>query len=177
MELWSPVPGWEGFYEVSTYGRVKSLQRCSTAGRGVGVYRGTLLKQSRTAAGYPSVSLSRPGGGKQAYVHRLVAAAFLGPCPDGKEVCHGDGNPRNNAIWNLRYDTRLGNAKDRETHGTNVGGSLPGARNPNAKLTEEVVRFLRENQHLPLRELSRLVGVHLSTVANVLNRKTWNHLV
>lgn len=74
------------------------------------------------------------------YVARIVLEAFRGPCPDGMECCHGDRNPRNNRIDNLRWDTPLANAADRERHGTKAYGERSG----NAKLTTEQVLDIRE---------------------------------
>lgn len=64
---------------------------------------------------YPTMRIS----GRTRYVHDLVAEAFLGPKPQGLEVCHGDNNTRNNAASNLRYATRSENHRDKRKHGTN----------------------------------------------------------
>lgn len=61
--------------------------------------------------------------GPKEWAHRMVAEAFLGPCPKGLEVCHGDGNPINNRVGNLRYDTHRNNMLDAIQHGTFMGGA------------------------------------------------------
>ena len=110
-EVWKPIPGYKG-YEVSNLGRVRSLDRYLPDGRR---RKGTVLRASIDTGGYPTVTLGHRG---QHRVHRIVMLAFCGPVPEGKEVCHLDGNRQNNAIPNLRYDTRLNNIKDAVRHGT-----------------------------------------------------------
>jgi hypothetical protein len=71
------------------------------------------------------------------YVHRLVLSAFVGSCPEGLEGCHFDGNPFNNRLVNLRWDTRLANTHDSIRHGTKTAPPvLRGDASPNSKLTE-----------------------------------------
>lgn len=96
---WAPIPGFP-LYEVSPDGRVRNASR------------GTLRKIHSDADGYQRVCLNRDGRGFQRYVHRLVLEAFVGPCPQGMEGCHQDGNKRNNVITNLRWDTHEANIID-----------------------------------------------------------------
>lgn len=77
-----------------------------------------MLRPAPGANGHMQVSLSRPH--KVVYVHRLVLIAFVGPPPDGMEVCHNDGDPTNNVLSNLRWDTRTGNMRDAVDHRTHV---------------------------------------------------------
>ena len=99
-ERWLPIPGFEG-YEVSDQGRVRSTLR-----------RKPHILHPGGSRGYWMVGLRRDGQDHPRSIHRLVALTFLGPCPEGMEVCHGDGNPHNNTPQNLRYDTREANADD-----------------------------------------------------------------
>lgn len=123
-EQWRPVPGWEGYYEVSDLGRVASRERRtwhSGSQWGHGFWRtvGARVLKSSIARGYERVVLQRDRTKQDEAVHRLVMLAFVGPCPDGMEVCHNDGDKRNNALRNLRYDTRSANHLDRTRHGKN----------------------------------------------------------
>lgn len=89
-EIWRPVKGYEGLYEVSNYGRVKSLPRKYT--------KGGILSYCFTKFGYPMVILSKDGKCRNICVHRLVAEAFL-PNPDNLPVVnHKDENPSNNYV-------------------------------------------------------------------------------
>lgn len=119
-ETWRAVPGFEGFYEVSDLGCVRSLDRVIRSSRGGGtqVARGRLLSPSIDGDGRRVVSLSRDGRRRVRRVYQLVMEAFVGPCPPGLEVCHGDGVRTNDVLSNLRYDTRGNNHRDQVRHGT-----------------------------------------------------------
>jgi len=109
MIEWRDAPRYEGRYQVSNDGRVRSL----IAQRGSGV-----LKAAPTDAGYRRVNLYYDVGKyKSRLVHTLVAEAFIGPCPAGMEVCHRDGKKDNNAVTNLYYGTRSQNMLDKVRHG------------------------------------------------------------
>lgn len=117
-EEWRPVPGYEGLYEVSNEGRVRSLDRVvhhSSAGKMTLKGKGKALTKGH--GGHPVVGLSVDNCKRNVEAHILVAAAFIGPRPEGKEVCHNDGNPENNHVSNLRYGTRSENLLDRIKHG------------------------------------------------------------
>ena len=110
-ELWSPIPGFEG-YDVSNLGNVRSWRMH----RGVAGPR--LLRTSPDNRGYMCTALYGPGGRKPVKVHWLVAAAFLGPRPDGLVIRHLDGNCANNRAGNLVYGTPEENIADSVRHRT-----------------------------------------------------------
>jgi hypothetical protein len=121
-ETWKPVPQYEGYYEVSDQGRVRSLDRVILDSRGVTRrFRGVEL----TPVGpnenylYPTVFL-RTGvrtTRRNTRVHVLVAGAFIGPRPVGHDVRHLNGNPGDNRLENLAYGTRSDNMQDASAHG------------------------------------------------------------
>lgn len=117
--LWTSVPGYDGFYEVSNYGDVRSLTRFVPYGKHKGTtYKGRELKQFLTN-NYLSVKLAKAGVTKTIYVHELVLLAFEGPRPDlgsRGEIRHLDGDKLNNALNNLKYGTTKENAADRKLH-------------------------------------------------------------
>lgn len=118
-EVWAPIPGWEGMYEVSDAGRVRSLTRMvNMPSGGQRQVIGRVLCQGTNTGGYPQVVLSRDSRSFTHLVHRIVLAAFVGPCPDGLEACHNDGDQTNNVPSNLRWDTHPENNRDRHRHGT-----------------------------------------------------------
>jgi hypothetical protein len=118
VEIWKPIKGWEGFYEVSSLGRVRSIDRVYPALTGTGIlkpklFKGKELKLRRFKDKYCTVNLSVKGiNKKECNVHRLVAEAFIGACPEGLEVCHNNGVNTDNRAENLRYDTRLANMRE-----------------------------------------------------------------
>lgn len=118
-EVWRSVEGYEGLYEVSDLGRVKSLARVVHAKDGRKIhYTEKLLRVNEDSRGYLQVCLCNHTKRKTWLVHRLVAIAFLGHPPQGMEVCHNDGTRNNNRITNLRYGTRSENTLDKYEHGT-----------------------------------------------------------
>ena len=119
-ERWKPVNGYVGIYEVSSHGRVRSVDRAITRSDGqVHRRKGKLLRTPlSTGGGYPFLRLSAQGKTQVRTVHSLVAEAFIGPRPEGREVCHNDGNPANNRLDNLRYGTSSDNQLDKVRHGT-----------------------------------------------------------
>lgn len=181
MEEWRDVPGWEGFYQVSSEGRVRSVDRVINAldckGRPCKRrWKGKILAPGGCKNGYAVVSFTRPGEPRFCtYVHHLVARAFLGPVPEGKEVCHNDGVRRNNRRENIRYGSRSANALDRHIHGTM--NQARGESHYFAKLDAEKVRWLRANHHvISIREMAERLGVSHSTADNAIHRKSWRHV-
>lgn len=116
-EEWRPVVNYEGCYEVSNRGRVKSLKR--TILRSNGITQGIperILKSPPSRYGYPEVRLYPPAGGKLLgrtyFVHRLMLEAFVGPCPPNHEGTHLNDVPGDNRLENLRWGTSSGNSYD-----------------------------------------------------------------
>ena len=118
QERWLPVPGYEGYYEVSDHGNVRSVDRTvdRTDGKTMKL-RGVLLSAVPSAGKYLCVNLCRDGVCRMHRVHRLVLEAFVGPRPDGAIGCHWDDNPANNHIENLRWGTTSDNMHDRVRNG------------------------------------------------------------
>lgn len=111
FEIWLPVRGYEGLYEVSDLGRVRSLDREVNYSDGrVVVKKGMIRSVSAGANGYENVRLYKDKKPKSHSVHRLVAEAFI-PNPENKpQVNHKDRNPLNNEYTNLEWVTHQENA-------------------------------------------------------------------
>ena len=173
LEEWRPVVGYEGYYEVSSLGRVHSLsKRAQTASAG-GILRQTLMGKP----GHMRLTVSFSVGGKRKNgpVHRLVAAAFLGPCPDGMEVAHGPGGPHDNRLGNLSYKTHQANiALDMRRDGTVRLGEC----HSTAKLTEDKVRAIRARYAAGERvaDMVREYGASQVSLNKVIRRATWAHV-
>lgn len=166
-ENWKPVPDYVGIYEVSDLGRVRRV----SAAKGATV--GKVLKGRPNQDGYLRVelwALPRPPASR--IVHLLVLEAFVGPCPPGMEACHGDGDPGNAALTNLRWDTPQANADDRRLHGTHIQGTRHGSN----KLTEDQVREIRAASGSQ-KSIGAKFGVSQTTVWEIKTGRKWSHLV
>lgn len=136
IEIWKEVPGYEGYYEVSNMGNVRSMTRTVTKSNGVQQTRvSRMLPKKETADGYWDVRLCRDAIRKGYRVHRLVAMAFLPP-PDGNiddyEVHHKDANRKNNCLDNLEWVTHVENVRHSVECGTHVTcKDMSGENNPN----------------------------------------------
>ena len=145
QEVWQAAPGFEGLYEVSDGGRVRSLARP----RRNYVY---LLRPTSVADGYHQVSLWRDGKSHRFRVHALVMESFVGPLPSGMLVRHLDGDPAHNCRLNLTYGTPSQNSDDSVRHGTHVNArkthcpqghpydELNTARNHKSRLCRECIK-------------------------------------
>lgn len=114
-EQWRAVVGYEGIYEVSDLGRVRSVDRIDARGRR---RRGRSRSLVRQKSGHLTVSLCKDGVHRQFLVHVLVLSAFVGPCPVGMEGCHWNDDGSDNRLENLRWDTRSANVADSVRNGT-----------------------------------------------------------
>lgn len=175
-EEWRAIPGWEGEYEVSDQGRVRSVARIveMVDGRHYTV-AGRVRALWTDSKGYVHATLYRNDRGKRHTVHGLVALAFLGPRPEDMEVCHGNGDPGDNRLANLRYDTRSNNHLDKRAHGT----SRCGEENPRARLTEAQVGAIRSayaSGQMNQMELARRYRTPQANVSQIIHRQTWRHV-
>lgn len=120
LEQWRAVPGYEGAYEVSDLGRVRSLDRdefrVSSLGKSFVMRRkGRVLSLSKMSCGHLLASLPRDVKGSR-LVHVLVLTAFRGPRPEGREGRHLNGNPGDNRLINLEWSTHGDNLRDKKWH-------------------------------------------------------------
>lgn len=166
MTIWKAVVGYEGRYEVSDLGEVRSLDK--------GNRKGIMLKQGSSGVGYKAVDLSKDGVAVRTRVHKIVLEAFVGPCPAGMECCHDDNDRANNRLSNLRWDTKKNNMKDREK----AGNTLRGTRHNMAIIDEQKAREIKAMLaagKMPT-EIARTLGVGRNIVANIKYNKVWSHV-
>lgn len=119
MNQWKPVKGYEGLYEVSSKGEIKSLEKTRKNSKGQYIQKEKMLAQSLTTTGYKKVELVRNGKKKSLKVHRLVAEAFIPKVEDKPYVNHKDGNPLNNSVDNLEWCTQAENVQHAYDMGLN----------------------------------------------------------
>jgi hypothetical protein len=166
-EEWRPVVGFEGAYEISNMGRLKSLPRLRPHPSGTGVYhiRGCIRKLSAGTGGYITAGLYAFGGSRNALVHVLVAEAFV-PNPDNlPEVNHKDKVRTNNTPDNLEWITRVNNV----TRGEECGPH---------KLTTGQVLEIRARLATGVKQtiLAEIYGVDPSAISNIKRRRNWKHI-
>lgn len=177
-EIWKAVVGYEGLYEVSREGRIRSLERdvpvAAKPGRPASFkVRGRIKKFDSTAAGHQRVELSKGGVNKKLFVHRIVAEAFLGPSEGLPVVNHLDCNPKNNRVGNLEWTTYSGNSQ----HASDAG-ILRAMSNPNLrqKLSPSDVEEMRRRyweESARVQDLKDKFGVSDTTVYQVVNFVNW----
>lgn len=167
-EVWKDIPGFEGEYQISNMGKVKSFSRYQ---------EGRILKPWLTKgngkSGYYYISLGRK---HRQLVHRLVALTFL--IKNNQTVNHKDGNKLNNRVDNLEWVSYSENNKHAYTNKLKKAPNLLGGEICNHKLTEKQVILIRElrKQEVPVKELTKLFSVHYSTIYNIIRKSTWKNI-
>jgi hypothetical protein len=159
-EVWKPVPGFDGC-EASNEGRIRHIKKSG---------RARILVSSPGAYGYVYVQPFRDEKRLRRGVHQLVAAAFIGPCPEGMEVNHIDLDKSNNRPSNLEYLTHLDNI--RHARATRIWNTPYGEASPNAKLTEQQVAEIRASG-LSQRNLATMYGVSQPLICYIKSGKQW----
>ena len=119
-EQWKPVLDYEGLYEVSDAGRVRSLDRLHPNG---GTIKGRIMSTKPRSDGYVPVTLWKHGKRSVRLVHRVVLDSFVGPRPPGGEGMHRDNDRANNHLRNLSWGSRAENIRDQLRHGTHRNAS------------------------------------------------------
>lgn len=171
-EEWRDVPGYEGRYQVSDLGNVRSI------GVGANGHRGQSLKAHPSGAKprqYPRVTLLRNGARRGFFVHVLVMLAFEGPPPFGHEVDHLDNDPLNPRHSNLEYVTRSEQQRRVYRRDGRKPVDRPGELNPCAVLTWDAVRRIRALSITGARnvDLARQFTVDQSTISHILAGRLW----
>jgi NUMOD4 motif/HNH endonuclease len=166
-EQWRPVPGYEGFYEVSDMGNVRSAKRRRGS-------KGGQLKPALSGGRSPRLHVVLFHGSfasrKSRLVHQLVLEAFIGPRPPGMEACHGPGGPLDNRLVNLYWATHIQNMADRVRDGTAWG-----ERYHMTKLTQADVAACRTRYAAGESQasLAREFGVSQAAISEAVTGRTW----
>lgn len=163
---WRFVPGTKGRYIVSNYGDMQKIKSDGTV-----EYRCGSLKNN----GYRMHNLAVNGVHDQQQIGVWMLRAFVGPRPDGMQCCHADDDQMNNHLSNLRWDTFAANIKDRTAN----GGDLVGEKHANAKLTEDMIRTIRQLRNQlgwSLQAIADQFRLSISNVSLIANYKSWSHV-
>ena len=175
-ETFRPVVGYEGVYEVSNMGNVRSVDRVITdaLGRRRRLKGKDLIAVVNHGNRYLRVALLSPGRPQVIrYIHTLVAEAFIGPRPEGAEVAHRDGSRTNNRADNLRYATVAENQADRIAHRT----SNRGGRHGMAKLTCDAVVEIRRRlaNGETQQSVANAFGMSAGMIGRIHRWEAWQH--
>ena len=174
VEIWKPVRNYSGIYEVSNFGRVRSLDRTVVHCNGFKQkIKGRILRPGISVPGYRMIQLCKDGKQKNGQVHQLVADAFIKTKPKKckYEVMHLDNNRLNNNIENLRYGSRLCNCAFRRDYGTNHGG----VNHYRAKFTVKDILRIRKlcKNGEPRKKFQDEFGVSQTCIAKIVTGKTY----
>jgi uncharacterized protein YerC len=172
-EVWKDIAGYEGIYQVSNMGRVRSLPhtRIELKGRKKGKqnhYSLRILRPNMGNRGYYAVVLNKDGKRARWEVHRLVARTFLGPLPDNYHTHHVNGNSADNRLENLVYLSA-----SEHMHLTHRGENCHKAILTEADVFE--VRRLLDAGHIQ-KEIAAMYGVCRSTIGEIKRGKSWAHI-
>ncbi|WP_093021208.1 NUMOD4 domain-containing protein [Sphingobium sp. YR768] len=165
-EEWRDIPGWEGLYQASSLGRIRSLPRNVVRGSIRGRTKIRILTAGIKSTGYPHVTLTAGESEVTIAVHRLVCSAFHGTAPKStSQVAHRDGTRINNKPENLRWVSAKENAEDRHSHGRTVKG----ARHHNLKYSDEQVSIVRrlKSEGKTYSQIAEFVGCSRSQAFNI----------
>lgn len=168
-EIWKDVLGWEGYYQISNLGRIKSLIRR-------GRKKEIILKEGRDRGGYSHVSGYKNKKQKSFLIHRIVLQSFLGK--SDLEGNHKDGNKQNNFLENLEYCTPSENIK----HSYKIGiKSNVGEKNPRHKLKEWDIKIIRKLYCNTIywkdkTKLSKLFDTTRTNIYLIVTYKNWSHV-
>lgn len=171
-EEWRPIPGTDGYYEVSSLGGFRSWRVPGWPDR-----RATRPKPVKPRLGttrYPQVHVYwADGRHHNRELHALVAEAFLGPKPEGLQVRHLNGDPLDNRAANLAYGTQRENELDKVRYGKGVQGE----KNPQSKLTRSNAQVILAMSGMANQTLvGKVFGVSQATVSDIWAGRTWSHL-
>ena len=166
-EIWKDILGYEGLYQASTMGRIRSMDRKVIRSDGqIRNFKSKIIKPVKKIKNNETlfVSLSKNNRLKTYTVHKLVMLAFKGERPEGCQICHGNGDVTDNRLDNLRYDIPSENAIDMYRYGGKSGAG---------KLSIEQVleiRRLYKTGNYKQKDLVEMFGVNRSSICAVINR-------
>ena len=175
MEIWKPIPNFEGFYEASNLGRIRSVDKY-VMNHSVSEFRkGVVLTPTYHTHGYTYVTLSKLGVKKKYLIHRLVAMAFCDNPNNYKIINHIDGIKDNNIPSNLEWCTSSHNNKEALRLGLRIPNPQKGEKHFKAQITElQAIDIL--TKRLTKKEFMELYNISIHIINNLQWGRSWKHL-
>jgi hypothetical protein len=172
VEIWKPIIGYEGFYSISNFGRVRR-----DCGGAANTHAGFMRKGNKSNR-YVEINLSKYGVSKKYRTHALVAIHFIGPRPVGMEINHIDGNKYNNFVKNLEYVS----PKENMAHAQKSGllRCAFGEKQGSSKLKENEVNEIRIKYKLgnyTQKLLAKEYGISSANIRHIVGNRSWKHLL
>jgi len=179
-EIWKEINGYEGMYQVSNLGRVKSLKRQVTRANGVKPhYPERILRHGLNSAGYPIVCLQKDGTQKMERVHRLVAKCFINNPLNKKTVNHINGVKGDGRAVNLEWATQAENNQHAiDTGLKDMSKTKKGSNHGGSKLKEGDIPIIFKLKTVGIRrsEIASMFNVSPQTITDVISRRYWKHV-
>jgi hypothetical protein len=172
-EEWKDICYWEGYYQCSNLGRIKSLKRTIIRKDGkIKILKERILKPYQNKLRYFHVVLCKNGKKKTYDIHQLVCTSFHGACPDGEECLHKDNNPANNHADNLCWGTRTENQHDRIANGTDNRGKKNNWHKLNWTQINKIRKMYATGEYTQ-KKLSVVFCITTQQINCIVNYKTW----
>lgn len=173
-EKWLPAKGFEGRYEVSDQGRMRRIKNLGS-GR---FAKGYILNPKPNSRGYLRTTLYVDGKRHNIAIHLIVLKTFVGPRPPGHVTNHKNGDKTDNRLDNLEWVSQAENVAHAIEHDL-FSFTPKGEDHPNAKLTEDDVKEIRQlyatGEHTQIALADRF-GVSDVMISYIVNRKSWKHI-
>lgn len=175
-EIWKDIKDFEGYYQVSSLGRVRSLTRTiveKNTGKSY-ILQGKILKERHMPNGYIQACLCKKSKYTYRYVHRLVAEAFISNPNNLKQVNHIDCVKTNNNISNLEWCNHFNNSQ----HAAKNGLFKRGENHHQTSLTDEQVKEIKKllKKGLTQKKIADMFKVQKGVINTINTGKTWKHI-
>jgi DNA-binding XRE family transcriptional regulator len=177
LEIWKDIPEYEGIYQISNFGRLRSVTRTVIDSRTKAAYTvyGRIMKERYMPNGYIQACLCKDSKYRYFYIHRLVSEAFLENPNNLPQVNHIDCNKSNNSVDNLEWCT----GKENGEHGSKNLLYKHGESHHMTKLSEsqvrEIKRLLKEGNITQI-NIAKMFSTNRTTIYNIKNEHTWKHV-
>ncbi len=184
-KFWFDVFGFEGIYEITRSGMIRSVRRYITYKDGRSGYwtDGQRLHPSLSNTGYYYVNLRKDGRLYPRRVHRMLLETFVEPRPVGFECRHLDGNKTNNKLENLKWGTPKENSEDMVRHGTSNKGKTflykRGEENPFSRFKNGEVWLIKKilsKTSLPQHRIAKMFKTNQTQISQIKRKQIWGHI-